>query len=58
MREKQIEAQAKQFLPNKTSGEEFFQSLRSNDSVQFTPSGLAYKINKLELVHFQKKRMK
>lgn len=54
MREKQIEAQAKQFLPNKTSGEEFFQSLRSNDSVQFTPSGLAYKINRVGTGAFPK----
>ena len=47
MREKQIENQAKQFLPNKKSGEEFFQTLKDNDSIQFTPSGLAYKINRV-----------
>ncbi len=46
MREKQSKAQANQFLSNKTSGDEFFKSLRLNDSIQFTTSGLAYKIKK------------
>jgi FKBP-type peptidyl-prolyl cis-trans isomerase len=47
MRNKQADKQADQFLSNKTSGEEFFANLKSNDSIQFTPSGLAYKIKKL-----------
>lgn len=54
MRERQIENQAKQFLPNKKSGEQFFQSLTANDSIQFTPSGLAYKINKVGTGAFPK----
>jgi FKBP-type peptidyl-prolyl cis-trans isomerase len=54
MRNKQADKQANQFLSNKTSGEEFFANLKKNDSIQFTPSGLAYKINKLGSGSFPK----
>ena len=54
MRERQIEAQAEQFLPNKISGKEFFSTLKSNDSIKFTPSGLAYKINRVGYGAFPK----
>ena len=54
MRNKQADKQANQFLPNKISGEKFFSKLKNNDSIQFTPSGLAYKIKKLGSGNFPK----
>tara|TARA_B100000963_G_C22625033_1_gene671897 strand:+ start:653 stop:1471 length:819 start_codon:yes stop_codon:yes gene_type:complete len=47
MRKRQIENQAKQFLPNKKSGEAFFASLKKDTNIVFTSSGLAYKINRV-----------
>ena len=46
LREVQMAEQLKQFLPNKTEGAIFFEKLKLNDSVKFTPSGLAYKITR------------
>ena len=46
MREKKMAPQLVQYLPNKTEGAEFMKNLKSNDSVVFTPSGLAYKITR------------
>jgi FKBP-type peptidyl-prolyl cis-trans isomerase FklB len=44
MRKKQAQNQSNQFLSNKISGDEFFADLKNNDSIQFTNSGLGYKI--------------
>lgn len=46
LKEIQMAEQLKQFLPNKTEGKIFFEKLKLNDSVKFTPSGLAYKITR------------
>ena len=46
MRQVAQEKKMAEFLPNKIEGEKFFASLKGNDSVKFTPSGLAYKITR------------
>lgn len=46
LRRKQQQEQMKQYLPNKTAGERFLDSLKSVEGVKFTASGLGYKILK------------
>ena len=46
MRKVMQEKQLSQNRPNMMEGEAFFASLKTNDSVKFTPSGLAYKITR------------
>lgn len=46
MRAVQQAEQLKQYLPNKKAGEDYLNGLKANDSVKFTPSGLAYKITR------------
>jgi FKBP-type peptidyl-prolyl cis-trans isomerase len=46
MRKMMQEKQLKENGPNMAEGEAFFASLKTNDSIKFTPSGLAYKITR------------
>lgn len=46
LRKIQQEEQMKQYLGNKQIGADFLTSLKSNDSIKFTPSGLGYKIKR------------